>query len=72
MLDNPSSTYQLRNPRGLIYGLLSDDISYQKSINMAVASCCLKHTIYGDYNLVSLKDMKEIMNIFRILIEDIM
>ena len=47
---------------GLIYGLLSDDISYQKSINMAVASCCLKHTIYGDYNLVSLKDIERFIN----------
>lgn len=47
---------------GLIYGLLSDDIGYQKSINMAVASCCLKHTIYGDYNLVSLKDIERFIN----------
>ncbi|MEM6687123.1 MAG: sugar kinase [Bacteroidota bacterium] len=42
---------------GLIYGLIEHKNDLQKAINIAVASCCLKHTIYGDYNLVSTKDI---------------
>jgi 2-dehydro-3-deoxygluconokinase len=42
---------------GLIYGLLEYENDTQKAINIAVASCCLKHTIYGDYNLVSTEDI---------------
>jgi 2-dehydro-3-deoxygluconokinase len=42
---------------GLIYGLITHENDPQKAINIAVASCCLKHTIYGDYNLVSTKDI---------------
>ena len=42
---------------GLIYGLLeySDN---QKALDFAVAACCLKHTIAGDYNLVTLKEVE--------------
>lgn len=42
---------------GLIYGLMEHETDKQKAINIAVASCCLKHTIYGDYNLVSIQDI---------------
>ena len=42
---------------GLIYGLLEYPSNPQKALEMAVAACCLKHTIYGDYNLVSLDDI---------------
>jgi len=42
---------------GLIYGLMEHGTDLQKTINIAVASCCLKHTIYGDYNLVSTQDI---------------
>ncbi|WP_299272445.1 sugar kinase [uncultured Psychroserpens sp.] len=44
---------------GLIYGLLNHIDDKQKAINIAVASCCLKHTIYGDYNLVSVADINK-------------
>ncbi len=46
---------------GLIYGLLSSE-DKQKAINIAVASCCLKHTIYGDYNLVSVEDINKFLS----------
>ncbi|MDD3811214.1 MAG: PfkB family carbohydrate kinase, partial [Bacteroidales bacterium] len=46
---------------GLIYGLLSygDD---QEALNFAVAASCLKHTIYGDYNLVTVEETEKLMS----------
>ena len=38
---------------GLIYGLLNYDQDDQSALNFAVAASCLKHTIYGDANLVT-------------------
>ncbi|MEZ5045062.1 MAG: sugar kinase [Saprospiraceae bacterium] len=45
---------------GLIYGLLSytDD---QKALDFAVAASCLKHTIYGDANLVTVDEVEKLM-----------
>lgn len=45
---------------GLIYGLLSynDD---QKALNFAVAASCLKHTIWGDFNQVSVAEVENLM-----------
>jgi 2-dehydro-3-deoxygluconokinase len=45
---------------GLIYGLLTykDD---QKALNFAVAASCLKHTVYGDYNRVSVEETEKLM-----------
>lgn len=45
---------------GLIYGLLTynDD---QKALNFAVAASCLKHTIPGDFNLVSVSEVEALM-----------
>lgn len=43
---------------GLIYGLLEYKNDNQKVLNFAVAACCLKHTIAGDYNLVTLKEVE--------------
>lgn len=45
---------------GLIYGLLTyaDD---QQTLNFASAASCLKHTIYGDYNQVSVQEVETLM-----------
>ncbi len=45
---------------GLIYGLVKfgDD---QKALNFAVAASCLKHTIYGDANLVTVGEVETLM-----------
>jgi 2-dehydro-3-deoxygluconokinase len=45
---------------GLIYGLLTykDD---QKALNFAVAASCLKHTIFGDFNLVTVAEVENLM-----------
>ncbi|MGO4770264.1 PfkB family carbohydrate kinase [Flavobacterium sp. W22_SRS_FK3] len=43
---------------GLIYGLVEYKENKQKALDFAVAACCLKHTIAGDYNLVTLKEVE--------------
>jgi 2-dehydro-3-deoxygluconokinase len=47
---------------GLAFGLIDAPMDKQRAIDIAVASCCLKHTIYGDYNLVSLQDIERFIN----------
>ena len=46
---------------GLIYGLLKYKKSNQKALNFAVAASCLKHTIYGDANLVTVEEVEKLM-----------
>jgi len=45
---------------GLIYGLLTYDCD-QQALDFAVAASCLKHTIYGDFNLVSIDEVEKLM-----------
>ena len=42
---------------GLIYSLLNN-YSSQEAIEFAVAASCLKHSIEGDYNMVSVQEVK--------------
>lgn len=46
---------------GLIYGLLTYSQDDQQALNFAVAASCLKHTIYGDYNEVTVKEVENLM-----------
>ncbi len=46
---------------GLIYGLLSYPGDDQKALNFAVAASCLKHTIFGDYNQVTVAEVENLM-----------
>lgn len=46
---------------GLIYGLLSYERDDQKALDFAVAASCLKHTVYGDFNLVSVPEVEALM-----------
>jgi 2-dehydro-3-deoxygluconokinase len=46
---------------GLIYGLITWPENDQKALNFAVAASCLKHTIYGDYNLVTVDEVIKLM-----------
>lgn len=46
---------------GLIYGLMTYEGDDQKALNFAVAASCLKHTIYGDANLVSVSEVETLM-----------
>ena len=47
---------------GLIYGLLKHENDKQTALNIAVAACCLKHTIYGDYNLITIEEIEKFLN----------
>ncbi len=46
---------------GLIYGLLTWPDDDQQALNFAVAASCLKHTIYGDFNLVTVDEVEKLM-----------
>ena len=46
---------------GLICGLLTYPDDDQQALNFAVAASCLKHTIYGDFNLVTVDEVKNLM-----------
>jgi len=46
---------------GLIYGLLNYKEDLQSALNFAVAASCLKHTIVGDYNRVSVAEVEKLM-----------
>jgi len=46
---------------GLIYGLISFPGNNQKALNFAVAASCLKHTIHGDFNLVTVEEVESLM-----------
>lgn len=46
---------------GLIYGLLTYTDDDQKALNFAVAASCLKHTIYGDFNLATVSEVEKLM-----------
>jgi len=45
---------------GLIYGLLTYK-NDEKALNFAVAASCLKHTIKGDFNLVTVDEVEKLM-----------
>lgn len=46
---------------GLIYGLLTYPDDDQQALAFAVAASCLKHTIYGDANLVTVEEVEKLM-----------
>lgn len=46
---------------GLVYGLISYPGDDQKALNFAVAASCLKHTIYGDFNQVTVEEVENLM-----------
>ena len=46
---------------GLIYGLLTYPQDDQNALDFAVAASCLKHTIKGDANLVTVAEVEKLM-----------
>ena len=46
---------------GLIYGLLNWPGDHGKALRFATAALCLKHTIYGDFNRVAVKEVENLM-----------
>ena len=47
---------------GLLYGLLQYPQNKQRIVDFAVAACSLKHSIAGDYNLVTLKEVENMID----------
>ena len=47
---------------GSIFGLNEDPLDKQRALNFAVAACCLKHTISGDYNLVTKPEIEKLLS----------
>lgn len=45
---------------GLIYGLRTYE-NKQDALNFAVAASCLKHSIFGDFNLVNIEEVEKLM-----------
>jgi 2-dehydro-3-deoxygluconokinase len=45
---------------GLIFGLLSE-YEPQRAIEFATAAACLKHSIPGDFNLVSREEVEQLL-----------
>jgi len=46
----------------LIYGFIRYPNDNQKAIDYASAASCLKHTIKGDFNLVSIKEIEKLIS----------
>jgi 2-dehydro-3-deoxygluconokinase len=46
---------------GIIYGMLAYPDNDQKILDFAVAASCLKHTIHGDFNLVTVEEVEQLM-----------
>lgn len=46
---------------GLIYGLNTYKDDDQKALNFALAASCLKHTIKGDFNQVTVEEVEKLM-----------
>jgi 2-dehydro-3-deoxygluconokinase len=46
---------------GLIYGLRTYGDDKQKALDFAVAASCLKHSIFGDFNLVGVPAIEKLM-----------
>ena len=45
---------------GLIYACLNDYGSADHTIEFAVAASCLKHSVEGDFNMVSVDEVKKL------------
>jgi 2-dehydro-3-deoxygluconokinase len=47
---------------GLIYGLRTCKDDLQRALDFAVAASCLKHSVIGDFNMVSIEEVEKIMS----------
>lgn len=46
---------------GLIYGMLTWPGDDKKALDFAAAASCLKHTVFGDFNQVTVKEVESLM-----------
>jgi 2-dehydro-3-deoxygluconokinase len=47
---------------GLIYGLRSYGNDLKKALDFAVSASCLKHSIFGDFNMVTVEEVEKTMS----------
>jgi 2-dehydro-3-deoxygluconokinase len=47
---------------GLIYGLRTHSKDLQKTLHFALAASCLKHSVVGDFNVVTVDEVEKIMS----------
>lgn len=47
---------------GVIYKLAHDFHNYKEAVDFGVAASALKHTVHGDYNIVTAKDVENLLN----------
>ena len=47
---------------GLIYGLRTYGDDKQRALDFAVSASCLKHSIFGDFNLVTVDEVEKLMS----------
>lgn len=47
---------------GLIYGLHAYPDNYQRALDFAIGASALKHTIFGDFNLVTVAEVEKIIS----------
>lgn len=45
---------------GIIYGTINFGNDLQKTLNFAVAASCLKHTIFGDSNMITVDEAEKL------------
>jgi len=46
---------------GLIYGLRTYGENLQRALDFAVAASCLKHSVFGDFNMVTVAEVEKLM-----------
>jgi len=46
---------------GLIYGMLNFPENLERVLSFAVAASCLKHSVFGDFNVLSLEDVEALL-----------
>lgn len=46
---------------GFIYGLRTYGSDLQKSLDFAVSASCLKHSVFGDFNIVTVDEVEKLM-----------
>jgi 2-dehydro-3-deoxygluconokinase len=47
---------------GLIFGLLTFGTDIQKALNFAIAAACLKHSVFGDFNMTTVDEVTKLMS----------
>jgi 2-dehydro-3-deoxygluconokinase len=47
---------------GLVYGLLTFGEDTLKALNFAIAAACIKHSVFGDFNITTVDEVTRLMS----------